>query len=396
MVTAHATRRQAPAASGTGPGRRGFTLVELLAVIAIIAILISLIVPAVMSGYRTAREGAVTSEINGLAQALAAFKTAYDDYPPSRLILVESGNYAGVNAPSGTALQAYLDSGPALGHSQTPAGVVGELSVARLYERSYQSLKRLFPQLNLSSTGPVDATGTFFYDFNGNGTNQGNTPIYLTGDECLAFFLGGLPNPDGQGGFAMIGFAKNPRNPFSRASSNRTDPFFEFKPGQLVDFDGDGIPSYCDPLGSANSGDARPYAYFSAYGNGQYDPNDCNYNLNESSTYLFNRFRVTGGPTPLVDSPFPNPYTSSVSAALDPSANAQPVNYFNPQTFQIISSGYDRNFGVGGQYLPEEGGDKLPYYDYTSVPAVLDPTGTNDRAQREGDNLTNFATGRLN
>ena len=74
--------------------RGGFTLVELLVVIVILAVLIGLLVPAINGALRTARKAAVSSEINQLASALAAFKSKYGDYPPSRFLCGESGNYA--------------------------------------------------------------------------------------------------------------------------------------------------------------------------------------------------------------------------------------------------------------------------------------------------------------
>ncbi len=77
--------------SGEGRGPRGFTLVELLVVILILAILIALLLPALNGAMRTAKNAAVGGEINQLAQALAAFKAKYGDYPPSRIYLAEDG-----------------------------------------------------------------------------------------------------------------------------------------------------------------------------------------------------------------------------------------------------------------------------------------------------------------
>src|SRR4051794_34339039 len=73
---------------------RGFTLVELLVVIVILALLIAFLLPALNSAIRTARATAVGSEINQMAQALASFKSKYGDSPPSRILLVENGDYS--------------------------------------------------------------------------------------------------------------------------------------------------------------------------------------------------------------------------------------------------------------------------------------------------------------
>ena len=43
---------------------------------------------------RTAKNAGVGAEINQLAQAFAAFKAKYGEYPPSRIILAEDRNYA--------------------------------------------------------------------------------------------------------------------------------------------------------------------------------------------------------------------------------------------------------------------------------------------------------------
>ena len=83
---------------GEGRGPRGFTLVELLAVILILAVLIALLLPALNGALKTARNAAVGGEINQLAQALASFKAQYGDYPPSRIYLAENGDYTVVTS----------------------------------------------------------------------------------------------------------------------------------------------------------------------------------------------------------------------------------------------------------------------------------------------------------
>ncbi len=63
--------------------RRGFTLVEMLVVLGIIAVLIALLMPAVMSAINSARRAAIGVEIKSLADAVEAYKQKHGDYPPN-------------------------------------------------------------------------------------------------------------------------------------------------------------------------------------------------------------------------------------------------------------------------------------------------------------------------
>ena len=87
-------------------------------------------------------------------------------------------------------------------------------------------------------------------------------------------------------------------------------------------------------------------------------------------------------------SPAPNPYTSTATV----STHWRLTTFLNPQSFQIISSGIDGQYGVGGQYTPDATGEALPLD--TSVP---DPYNTSDTTirVRERDNVTNFHNGKL-
>src|SRR6478736_3831985 len=62
---------------------RGFTLVEMLVVIAIIAILAALLLPAVMIAIRTARNAAIGLEVKQLDTAVEAYRLEKGDYPPN-------------------------------------------------------------------------------------------------------------------------------------------------------------------------------------------------------------------------------------------------------------------------------------------------------------------------
>src|SRR5262245_28030953 len=69
--------------------RAGFTLLELLVVVIMIAILASLIFPAINNARRVAFDTGVVSDIKNMDAAIAAFKLKYGVEPPSSFILYE-------------------------------------------------------------------------------------------------------------------------------------------------------------------------------------------------------------------------------------------------------------------------------------------------------------------
>jgi general secretion pathway protein G len=399
--------------SGAGRRPRGFTLVELLVVMLVLALLIALLLPALNGALRTARNSAVNSEINQLAQALNAFKTKYGEYPPSRIFLNENGDFR----PVGSNTDMYVPNASA------------DINVGQLAQRSVAALRKYFPSVQLVTSGSVvlfPANSNQWYDFNGNGVFDPK-PYILEGHQCLVFFLGGIPLPTGSG-FGMTGFGKNPANPFTNSiptstmySNNRQAPFFEFDPGRLVldptdpysgsSVDGalqpSSVPGYLDSLGNGVptglvGSPVNFYAYFSSYGNGGYDPNDVNFVeqdslLNGPIGLAFNvPFVVHGGTAfgaasnNIAVSPAPNPYTSSVSVS--PSGSTS--TYLNPQTFQIICSGVDGLYGVGGQYVSNTTGEALPV-DTTNVKNYVPALEDQSIRFRERDNISNFHNGKL-
>lgn len=393
--------------------RAGFTLIEVLVVVVIIGILVALLVPAIASAFRKAKEAQVTAELNNFGTALANFKTTFGDFPPSRLILHELG------------FNAITTTGNAIAGADSSNS---DITDQQLLQRSLLYMRRFFPRVNFNDA-TTNSTTQKFFDFNGNGTLD-NHVLVLNGSECLAFFLGGLPihNVDPSTGATIVtgvsGFGKSPVNPFiSQATvSNRTTPNFEFVAGRLIDLDGDGIPSYIDPL-DVTIGNRRAYAYFSAYGVNGYDPNDINgYDHNTSSAidyemeddptstslgtvnvergFLVNfPVYLSGGTTaPTVSgnmafSPAPNPYTSGAAAS-------GTVAWQNPNSYQILSAGADRQWGLGGAFVSKAsnaGALPVPTNDPGLMHAFdADSASPNSAVrQREYDNLTNFSGGRL-
>jgi prepilin-type N-terminal cleavage/methylation domain-containing protein len=61
----------------------GFTLVELLTVLAIITMLVGLLTPAIITFRKAATETKQKAQLSAIAMALTAFRNDYGDYPPS-------------------------------------------------------------------------------------------------------------------------------------------------------------------------------------------------------------------------------------------------------------------------------------------------------------------------
>lgn len=362
--------------------RAGFTLVELLVVITVIGILIALLVPAVMNGVRAANNARAASEIQTLSQALASFKTKYGDFPPSRIILMENGAYNTTDATRLNAFSGWYASAP-------PVTTATDMTYGQLAQRSLRYLRKFFPKASFSSdpSKPVWASGsTVWYDFNGDATFQNGRPILLEGHEALVFFLGGIPDVPAGGGTpsGVSGFSNNPTNPFVNsvaAPTPRSRPLFEFKADRLIDDDGDGMPGYVDPLGTGSEN--RYYVYFSAYGGNNYDPNDVNIPEQDdlgTAAPVGRSFGTTALPNVSLS---PNPYTSSDAVS------TRAPSYINTESYQIISAGRDRLYGIGGKYIANGSGDRLPVDSFMSVA----PGAVQTIRIRERDNIGNFSTG---
>lgn len=120
------TRLQRPIAGGPQRAivaRGGFTLVELLIVIVILAMLAALVTPAIMKSLAKARNSAIKAEIDMLHMALMNYQSEYGVLPPC----VEPEGYWTTNQ--------YTKGGPAAKHLQ------------RLFPRCVQ------PQIQLNRTG---------------------------------------------------------------------------------------------------------------------------------------------------------------------------------------------------------------------------------------------------
>ena len=188
--------------------RSGFTLIELMVVIVIIAILMALILPALNGVRIRARQTQVAAEITQLDQAIASFKAQFGVEPPSSIYIPVSG------------------------------GTWDSISRSKI--------RSIWPQFNFDARGGLAASVP---------------DLHLSGAECLVFFLGGMQSPAGSPK-AVFGFSKNPRTPWTSGGTNKDGPYFEFDAGRFVDVDGDGLFEFVDTLPDQ----AVPYLYLSSQG----------------------------------------------------------------------------------------------------------------------------------
>ena len=218
--------------------RHGFSLIELMIVIAIIGILMAIVLPAIGGARRAARIAQVSTEITQLDQAITSFKARFGVEPPSSLTI--------------------------------PAAVVlPALPVWTTEDR--QKVLRIWDQFDFATCGGF------------NGGIYPATEVHLNGAECLVFFLGGLNNGTATAP-KLIGFSKNPRTPWSVAGENRDAPFYDRFDGRLVDIDGDGAVEFIDSLPDQKT----PILYFSSQGKSYRKAN---------SPAAFDDFDVHGGMT---------------------------------------------------------------------------------------------------
>ncbi len=337
--------------------RSGFTLVEILMVVAIIGILVGLVVPAVNMALRTVRKRAIALEVQAIEGAVQQYKNKYGDFPPD-------------------------------GSSQA------------VWERHF---RKIFPQIQASEFTALYA----------NANSAGTLPqapatgaAVMDPAEALVFCLGGYSsNPiqpfTGSGGpLSLV-----PSTTTYQYNTERTGAFFEFKESQLTIDASSGATVSTDEaqLYSAGvndllpvyrpAGKAMPLVYF------------------ESRTYAF----VPGGasglyfnyyqPT-LVDAGVARPYKSdsvntNVTQATAPDAY---YKYAEDKGFQIISAGLDDLYG-GVTGLPNSGTPQFFRYpsgsalNITLTPAAQ--TGPGNYVEAAGvpsaqlDNATNFSEGTL-
>lgn len=355
------------------PGSRqqsptGFTLVEVLVVIMIIALLAALVTPAVMRSMSTARAAAVKTEIDLLSTALMNYKNEYGSFPPADMRGLWNNNTQTVNQ----------------GH---PA---------------YKHLARAFPRIK-----EVGLTNAF-------AANQ--SPYYymaqMSPAQALVFWLQGFyDNPE-----YPLTNQSNPSVPALSAAVVRTGDANGSR-RKLFDFDDKRLyaaSQYFPATTNAAWTSAQTFSNRnSATGFAReypvYFPNMPNagvpYVYFPSSTYSSGpASAVTGAISGFGAAPpvfyYHAASTSGDTVYVSPYFNSNPPTqptfaqlHQNPDTFQLIAGGADGNYGASGTKVAAFPSEIDPAITFNGQ--SIGPLPSVSQAQGNEDNITNFASGPL-
>jgi prepilin-type N-terminal cleavage/methylation domain-containing protein len=296
----------------------GFTLVEMLVVIGIIAVLVSLTVPAVIHAMHVAKVGAIRTDISQLEMSFGNYRTKFGEFPP---------DFAGLQNP----------------HTDPMTGVTYNIEAQNLVLRHFS---RMYPRYIPGVPTGTTPTGTWAAlqadVLAGWGININN----LTPAAATVFFLGGKPDwfldsaatPQpilpGSGLFdaskpikGLLGFSANQTNPFDN-SAGRVHPFYDFDINSIGWLNG-GL-AYWPKTQAVSDKTTGPIVYFRA----------------ENTNYTINGYALNQTP----GAPLPPPPTSAVhivatNVKCDPATGV----------YAAVDTRYSNFSEIGSNYLPGRG-----------------------------------------
>lgn len=304
--------------SRRSPLPAGFTLVELMVVLVIIAILASLSMAGYMQIQRRATQARMVVEMGQLDNALKSYKERHDRYPPN----------------------------------------FGDANVQARQQRFLRHLRAAFPRFaRYRSYAELRNVILTTYNYKTSAGTLANLDIdRLDQAEALVFWLGGMPTPwDAQNTAAiaprrLFGFHQDPTDPFKREArvqeqndplKFRTQLYYAFDEQRLVDNDEDGWWEYVPQLSASAGSHIPPYVYFDAEGYVQISPTNpvehlgypqaTNVTVPPGHLTLYSEW---GMAVPYAEYHDPN--------------HSSPTKWINSGSFQIICCGMDGLFSTPG------------------------------------------------
>ena len=205
--------------------RGGFTLVELLVVVMIIAVLAALVTPVVMRSLSSARNAAIKAEIDMLHMALMNYKNEYGSFPPGISDIANVGDPAVKHLarifPRCQAIPAQINL--ALPQSANPRAIT-TLNAIAFWLSGYTSN----PLEPLATTGESRKKLFDFDNARINPVTGGYTPSGKPGSPYLyvpASQYGLVPYAGGATPGAMVQTYKGDTTPFYNTSGESNPPF---------------------------------------------------------------------------------------------------------------------------------------------------------------------------
>ena len=274
--------------------RRGFTLVEVLVVVAIIGILAALITVAVSGAMRATQRASIGWQMAQVVMALEHYKAEFGEYPPDMfddgaLVSHVRKRWPRMNYPDGYWTDAWTN--------ERRANWIRD-AITGAYPHVAGNEAADFTDPNFSQVG------------------------------ALALWLGGFPNSDGR----LSGFYAAPGNPFTPSDTFDRKVFLDLELGKSVRIQTFGEVSV-PVIGNEVRGAFVPFVYFRGRTSGGDTAYKYAVNNNGGNEWVVKQFEFS-------EFGLCVPYAEDVVGHVDAI-----VNWKNPTTYQLIHPGLDGRFG---------------------------------------------------